>query len=249
MQRVLDIDLDFFVFDVVFWPDQSTRPDPEEHQVWPDTDALSFLRNRCGLQGRRPGFVTENHADLFPLWRAAIDRGMLVPPFHLTHVDAHADLGLGDAGYMYLLTELIREPPEDRQYPALGPLGLNDGNHLAFAIACRWISDLIYVYGEGGGGDELTLVMEGFDRAASHVQLATLTRQQIERYLRRQGKPIPAHLEPAVPYRSIRWEKFLAQGPFDFVCLTRSPPYAPVTADPLFDRIREAFIDEIHISI
>ena len=33
----------------------------------------------------------------------------------------------------------------------------------------------------------------------------------------------------------------LAEGPFDFVCLTRSPPYTPLTADPLFDRIREAF--------
>lgn len=245
MQRVLDIDLDFFVFEVVHWPDTSTRPDPDIHPVWSDSDALKFLRNRCKLLDRRPGFVTENHAELFPLWRTAIAHGTLVPPFHVTHVDAHADLGLGDAGYQYLLTELLHEPPEDRQYPSAGPSGLNDGNHLAFAIACRWIADLVYVYGEGGGGDELTLVMEGFDHAASHVQLATLTRQQIDSYLHRQGKPIPEHIEPAVPYRSTRWEKFLAEGAFDFVCLTRSPPYTPVTADPLFDRIKETFIDEI----
>lgn len=172
-----------------------------------------------------------------------------MPPFHVTHVDAHADLGLGDAGYVYLLTELLRKRPEERQNPIVGPSGLNDGNHLAFAIACRWISDLVYVYGQGGGSDELTLVMEGFERSASNIQLATLTQQQIDRYLHRQGKPTPEHLEPAVPYWSTYWEAFSAQAPFDFVCLTRSPPYAPVTADPLFDRIRETFIDDIGASI
>jgi hypothetical protein len=247
MQRVLDIDLDFFVSDVLHWPDESSRPDPEEHQVWSNTDALTFLRDRCRLQGRRPGFVTENHAELFPLWRAAITRGMLVPPFHVTHIDVHADLGLGDVGYQYLLTELLREPPENRQYPSVGPSSLNDANHLAFAIACRWIADLVYVFGEGGGSDELPLVMQDFD-PASHIQLATLSQQQISDYLYQQDKPTPEHLEPAVPYRSTRWEEFFAEGPFDFVCLTRSPPYTPVTADPLFDRIREAFIDEIDLS-
>src|SRR5690242_18621207 len=105
MQRVPDIDFDFFVVQVVHWPPTGTRPDPKEHLVWSDADALAFLRNRCGLQGRRPGFVAENHAELFPLWRAAIAHGTLVPPFHVTHVDAHADLGLGDVGYVYLLTE------------------------------------------------------------------------------------------------------------------------------------------------
>jgi hypothetical protein len=76
---------------------------------------------------------------------------------------------------MYLLTELLRKQPKDRQYPSVGPSGLNDGNHLAFAIACHWIADLVYIYGEGGGGDELTLVMEDFDPTAAHVQLPTLT--------------------------------------------------------------------------
>ena len=61
--------------------------------------------------------------------------GLLTPPFHVTHVDAHADLGLGDAGYVYLLTELLLEDPRDRWWPRTGTTGLNDANHLAFAIA------------------------------------------------------------------------------------------------------------------
>jgi hypothetical protein len=243
MQRVLDIDLDFFVSPVVYWPESDARPEPDEYEVWATDDALTFLRDQCGLTGRRPGMVTRNHGEVFPLWRDAIADGSLTAPFHVTHIDAHADLGLGDSGYLYLLTELLLLDPEDRQHPRTGTSGLNDGNHLAFAIACRWIADLVYVYGRGGGSDELTLVMEGFDRQASHVQLSTLTPQQIERYLHRQETPVPSHLEPRVPYRSTRWDKFSAEGPFDFVCLTRSPPYTPVTADPLFDVIRETFLD------
>ena len=49
MQRVLDIDLDFLVQDVVYWPNTDVRPDPTEHPAWPTEDALGFLTERCGL--------------------------------------------------------------------------------------------------------------------------------------------------------------------------------------------------------
>jgi hypothetical protein len=80
-------------------------PDPTEHPVWLTDEALAFLTERSGLRRALPGFVTENHGELFPRWRSAIAEQLLVPPFHVTHVDAHADLGLGDAGYRYLLTD------------------------------------------------------------------------------------------------------------------------------------------------
>ena len=108
MTRILDLDLDFFVHEVVYWPDSDDRPDSDEHPVWAIDDVTAFLRGRCGLSGRLPGFVTENHGELFPRWRSAIRDGLLIAPFHVTHVDAHADLGLGDAGYVYLLTELLQ---------------------------------------------------------------------------------------------------------------------------------------------
>jgi hypothetical protein len=246
MQRVLDIDLDFFVHEVVYWPDTDVRPDPTEHPVWPTEDALAFLTERCGLSRALPGFLTENHGELFPRWRSAISDGLLVAPFHVTHVDAHADLGLGDAGYQYLLTDLLFQQVGDRQYPVVeSTTGLNDGNHLAFAIACRWIGDLVYVYCEGGGSDELSLVMEGFDQKARNVQLAAMTRPELDALLHRRRDPVVSHLEPPVPYRSTPWEHYQADGPFDFVCLTRSPPYTPVTADPLYEEIRARFIEDI----
>lgn len=219
------------------------RPDPSEHPVWPTDEALTFLAERCLLTRPLPGFVTENHAELFPRWRSAIDEGLLVPPFHVTHVDAHADLGLGDAGYVYLLTDLLFQDVEDRQNPIVGSSGLNDGNHLAFAIACRWIGDLVYVYGEGGGSDELSLVMEGFDQRATNVQLPAMAEAELDKLVHQRGDPVVSRLEPPVPYRSTRREDYRADAPFDFVCLTRSSPYTPVTADPLYDEIRARFVE------
>jgi arginase family enzyme len=60
---------------------------------------------------------------------------VLVPPFHVTHVDAHADLGNGDAGYAYIMTSLLFSALEDRQRPAPGPgeTGLTEVNFLLFA--------------------------------------------------------------------------------------------------------------------
>jgi hypothetical protein len=77
-------------------------------------------------------------------------------PFHVTHVDAHADLGLRDAGYMHLLSDLLFRTPEHRRDPGEH---LNDGNYLIFAAGCRWLAGLDYVYnreserGDFGAGD------------------------------------------------------------------------------------------------
>lgn len=113
-----------------------------------------------------------------------------------------------------------------------------------FAIACQWINDLVYVFGEGGGDDELPYALEGFRKPAESIQLAAMHRTEIDKLLHRHGEPFADHLEPSVSYRSTRWEQFKASGPFDFICLTRSPPYTPTTADPLFDAL-DAFVDPI----
>ena len=202
---------------------------------------MDFIRLQCGVADPLPGFVTENHGELFPLWREAIGNGTLQAPFHVTHVDAHADLGLGDAGYVFLLTELVHLDPIDRQHPPLGMSGLNDGNHLAFAIACRWIADLEYVFCAGGGDDEMPYMMGDFDPKSRRIELPILNRRQLEQlqYRRDVGK---VAVEPSVAYRSTRWDQFAAEAPFDFICLIRSPPYTPLTADPLYEEIRERFI-------
>jgi hypothetical protein len=136
MQRVLDLDLDAFVYGS---EDGRTRDDPrldaEVHPPWDLTKVLSFLRCNCRLSGPLPGFAVEHHGDLFFRWRDAIEEGLLDPGFHVTHVDAHADLGTGDCGFDYLLTEFLHEPAQNRHSPKTGDDGLGDGNYLAFATA------------------------------------------------------------------------------------------------------------------
>lgn len=249
MQHVLDLDLDFFVDGVEHWrePDHG-RLDADEYPAWSLDDTLDFLQTRCGLTGRLPGFVVEDHGELFYRWRDAIDAGVLRAPFHVTHVDAHADLGLGDYGYVHLMSDLLFREPRDRRDPGDA---LNGSNYLAFAIGCRWLSGLDYVYNradpEGlNPGDLMWCLMEGFSAAADHIQLAALTKRQIDDELLSFGdqRPTPARLEPRVPFRHMGWPQFTAPEPFEFICLAHSAEYTPETCDELFDAIRERFIDE-----
>ncbi len=148
-------------------------------------------------------------------------------------------------------SSLLFTPPENRWYlaPPAGTTGLTEGNFLLFAIACRWINDLEYVYGEGGGEDELFWAMQGFDRGADRVQLAAMTEPAFRdwNFGLGEGQPAISHLEPSVDYRSGRWEQFQADQPYDLVCLTRSPLYAPATADPLYEAIATTFIEPIQL--
>lgn len=97
--RVLDIDLDFFVHGVAYYmesagprlPDEDSRVEPGQGGSVPGGE-VPYLRQAARVGDREPrGGV--------PLWRAAVRAGQLQAPFHVTHVDAHADVGLGDAGY------------------------------------------------------------------------------------------------------------------------------------------------------
>jgi hypothetical protein len=248
VQRVLDIDLDFFVRGVAHWRDRDDgRLDQEDFPAWPLEDALAFLTDRCGLTGARPGFVVEHHGELFARWRDAIDAGVLRAPFHVTHVDAHADLGIGDSGFIHLLSDLAFRDVGDRRDPGEA---LNDSNYLAFAIGCRWLGELGYIYNRDdthgeGPRDILACLMENFDPHAANIQLPALTVDQLWDLPMSRERPQPAHLEPPVPFRPVPWRQYRATAPFDLICLTRSSEYTPATCDPLFDAIREQFIVEL----
>jgi len=188
---------------------------------------------------------SRNHGELFPRWREAIEAGQLKVPFHVTHVDAHADLGLGDSGYIYLMTSLLFEEPENRRHPKTGEGALGDGNYLAFVIACRWLAGLVYVFNDGGGGGVLPYLMQGFDPQAGNIQLAAVrSRQELSANLMTPANMTLEHLEPAVPFAATGWRDFRADHPFDFVCLARSPAFTPPEADAIFDEIRRRCIVE-----
>lgn len=56
--------------------------------------------------------------------------------------------------------------------------------------------------------------------------------------------PEPLAVEPLVPFRRLRWDMFSTEVPYDAVYLCRSPGFTPASCDPIFDLIRERFIDE-----
>lgn len=251
--RILDIDLDFFVENPVIMPGDG-RPDVAEHSIWSASDARAFLRNRCGLEGPLPGFVTERHHEAFAQWRAAIQAGRLTASFHVTHLDAHADLGMGDSGHVHLM-ELLQLPPVARLHPRIAADGdwgdMQEGNYLLFAIACRWLSSLEYVHPHGRPGDvgrpgDLHYwYMANFDPTAGEIVLPHIPLEQIHDMGRWRDRLFEiSEWEPAVPFNAIHRDDFQATAPYDAVCLTRSPQYSPAEADELFDEIRREFIDE-----
>jgi hypothetical protein len=252
--RILDLDLDFFIDGVTYWkPSDSERLSAEDFPPWPLEQALGFLEGACKLNGKLPGLVVEHHGELFAHWRKAIEAGKLAPPFAVTHVDGHADLGLGDIGYDYLITELLFAPPKDRQFPKTGIV--TDGNWLAFAIACQWVSDFVYVLNSGGPpGDLMPYFMEGwftnndrkagFASTAKNIELPAMDKAEFDKRDAVGGGPLNIRYEPKVPFSWVSWKSFATSEPYDVVCLARSPGFTPAESDELFDEIRERFIDE-----
>lgn len=247
--RVLDLDLDFFLDGVASWRmSDDDRLPSDEYSPWPMDQAMSFLRERCLLDTPLPGRVVDHHGEVFGIWREELAKGMLTEPFHVTHLDGHADLGLGDSGWSYLMTDLLYREPSERTEPREGDGALGDGNYLSFAIACRWITDLTYIYCEGGGGDVLGFHYEDFDRHASNLQLKAMDKEEAFRSIGRTPGSREVEidrLEPLVPFRTELWRDYRATEPFDRIYLSRSPGFTPIESDDLFDAIRERFIDEM----
>lgn len=243
--RVLDIDLDFFLDRAPhgIHTDRGGRLDPHEFTPWGMNEVVAFLEDQCGLKDRLPGRSVEEHDEVFKSWRELIEAGQLETPFHVTHVDAHADMDHGGLGYRYLITELLFEKPEDRVQPTEGDHGLNPGNYLLFSVACRWVRDLTYVFNPGGGSDISGYHKENWDWNADVIQLKAIDPKDFATLLGGRH-PEPVQLEPPVPLKEVRAEDYLAPAGFDFIFLARSPEYTPEESDVIFDEIGARYIDQ-----
>jgi hypothetical protein len=141
---------------------------------------------------------------------------------------------MGEIGYKHILSELVHLPAEDR--PATAAARVGDGDYLAYAIGCRWVSELGYVYNEGGGDDVHAYFWENFEKARSAIRLAALTEGDIQGLFNLQT-PTLAYSEPRVHLRQIRWDAYTSPAPFDLIFLARSKPFTPAEAD------RKRFVD------
>jgi UPF0489 domain len=243
MHCVLDLDLDFFVWPIAHWADEKRRSRRDYHAASVD-DVCGFLEDRCHLNpdDKILGREVVEHADAFTVWERWLCEGKLVAPFGVVHVDAHSDLGLGDAGWLYLLSEYLALSPEQRKNPHFASNALNSGNYLTFAIANRWVHSLTYVFPtalltdvsekkeseySGRPADLMSIHFRNGDAATGIIELRRYTRKDAELVMMGRNIP-PIHVESAVPFECVAADGFEFTG-FTHMILAQSPQFTPAT--------------------
>ena len=226
MQRLLDIDLDFFLAECCPLAEAGRRPILAGHEPWEPADVRQFLEESCGLSREQPvpGRVFETHDGALAYWKELMDAGKLRAPFHVTHVDAHSDLGVGYPGPGYVLYNVLSLPPNrrlelDRFYRERK---LDEANYLLFTLAARIVGALENVRRPFSRADVPPQILAP---DGGHIRLP----QSFPDLFEKRNGP-----EPLVPYREYKEDgSFRAAAPYDFVSLAISPRYAPREADQL----------------
>lgn len=226
MQRVLDIDLDYFLADCCPLAEIGQRPDLKDHEPWEPEAVRLFLERTCLLSKDHPipGRVFTTHDGALTYWKELMDAGQLKAPFHVTHVDAHSDLGVGYPGPGYVLYNVLALPPKrrlelDRFHQERK---LDEANYLLFALAARIVGALENVRRPFSRNDvpSQLLTLDG-----AHIRLP----QSFPDLFERINGP-----EPWIPYKEYKEDgSFQAAAPYEYMSLAISPRYAPQEADAL----------------
>lgn len=252
MQTVVSIDVDYFVKPkVVDARSCDGRPNDIDHVVRSIDYVDEFLKQRCLLSPdkRVVGRAAIDHISAFFALHDWIRQGLLKPPFKLVHIDAHADLGYGDSGYTEILEDILLRPPEDR---ASDLKELSLGNWLAYAIAARWIAEVIFLREPDPGRDpELLSVYFTASDNFSELLMKPMVESQYYRAMEFQKRHEFASLpteERAVPWHQLAEVDFTLTKPPDFVFTCMSPQYAPPMCDTLFALIRKMIKEDDELS-
>ncbi|MHC2068794.1 peptide arginase family protein [Bremerella sp. T1] len=246
MQNLLSIDLDYFVTPRCLFPLSGTRPDDSQYQIRATNEIEEFLKTKCLLCSERPtaGIIAEDHDKAFDAIKKWIENGELKAPFRLVHLDAHADLGMGDSGYIEIVSEILHRDISSRSSDLES---LCPGNWLAYAIANRWIGEVVFLRDKYCSRDEYDDLLPCYFCSSndwSILQMRPLNEEQLWKI--REDRHICSEVEseePEVNWIQIQEPNFkLHQNPERvFVC--RSPRYSPPKADDLFNFIG-SFVSE-----
>jgi hypothetical protein len=251
--HILNIDLDFFMEGSVTGGDHdlANRPDQLEVNPWAAKDVVDFLENKLSIGRKNCGNIVTDHDEVFYLWKKLIESEKLSAPFNVTHVDAHADLGLGfDLNYLH--TDFLSLPLAERPDALRGDKGINLGSYLSFAVGCRWISGIDFVVNRNWSDDipRWILSEKSFELIDPKLSPMPYDNYQLEIELKQIDKANISTLnsdrdffnhsrtvgEPIVPLNIITTEsigKRFADREWDFVFLSHSPGYVPSFADHL----------------
>jgi hypothetical protein len=237
--RFLNIDLDFFLDRIAHLP-EGGRLSNRAYKPWSKAQVREFLEVRCGLspKSKLPGRFVTNHDAAFDYWEELKRLDPTALPMKLVHVDAHADLGLGDASWVHIMTDVLHRPLMDRAKAERGPHKLSLGSYITYAVACRWIDSIEYVHPPKGGNDLTPLHFKDFDIKSGYLQLKCYKPEDVNA-----GGVIagiaslknchPISLEPPVSFAMIRGDEWTSSAPFNRVLLCQSPDYTPRSSDNL----------------
>jgi hypothetical protein len=249
-RRVLDLDLDFFLDDVVYGGLPNERCS-DEYRPWEPRDVREFLETRCGLSRKKPvpGKFVRHHDGAFYFWRRLIRSGQLDAPFDLIHVDAHADLGcMAICPHFFFCDYLHRSikqrcrPPRKKGGDTIR--GINAGNYLCFAVACHWLKSIIYVKHPESEDDLTHMMFKDENPECGAIQLRVYDpSSQVNSSWYANGSGVVVAHEPEVPFAEVVGTEFVASEPFDFMVLCHSPGFTPLFADRLIPIIREYMVE------
>jgi hypothetical protein len=241
--RVLNLSLDLFVDPIAVWAGLPPNRLPDDRfRAWNPDLLRRFLEERCGLRKEAPvpGRIVESHEGALGVWREWIGEGELETPFDLVHMDAHANLGSGDEGWFYVLTELLALPASRRQEHA-DLARVMPENYLLFAIAFRWIRDMTFVAHHTWTPDVLDILYEEHGAGGvGTIRLGRYDRLLLGPALEMGAElPSPLALDPPLPLRVHGPGDYHETDPFDRIVVSRSPSYTPPEADGLLDTVTE----------
>ncbi|MEA5026958.1 MAG: UPF0489 family protein [Erysipelotrichaceae bacterium] len=207
------------------------------------------------------GRIVTHHNGAFYYWRELIENRNLTSPFNVVHVDAHADLGLGDAGVGWpdVFKKLLVFPPSKRiQIEYLPEIKRPSvGDYLIYAIACRWISSLTYVPHPTKDGDDILACIlkyrppkgnmsDGYsyfwerddDEITVNIQLPYNQFDDlsdicdIDNPDKQASYIANSLLEPKVSFTVAQFDSIrYKRGFFDYVVFSQSPNFTPSSAD------------------
>lgn len=256
--KVLDIDLDFFLDHKAtnISLTSKKRLNSKEYKPWKNTKVNKFFIENLGLNKEKKikGKLFTHHVEVYNYIRELQGFNNNSLKFSIYHLDAHADLGVGDSSYRYISSEILALPIENRPYPQKinGYEGLSSGNFLSFLIANRWVKNLTYINRKEWRDDIPWFIFRGFDINSNMIELKQFSNNQIDYMLYGPDNMIeiakqslPLSIEPEVPFKFIDFKNFQVNDKdfFDLIFLTQSPNYTPSTADNLINLIKEYIIE------
>ncbi|NJK32250.1 MAG: hypothetical protein HC927_07490 [Deltaproteobacteria bacterium] len=247
---VLSVDIDFFVLgrasDLSLTSGLDTRLSSDEYATASLEIAQSVFEQSCKLSTLTPvrGISIRHHDAAFEVLRALAKKGSI----NFVHMDAHADLGLGDLSHEYLLTDWIRDCT---RAPTRGWRGLNLGSWLAFAAAAQLVSKITFVPHEplsSGDPSDIHPLYAHNPRpaAAQELRFCPLTKTELhEIHLRKAyAEMIQRANCTSIPFNITSRDCFNLLSPPNFVILCQSPNFTPVEADPIFTLARSYITED-----